>query len=74
MKKGVSTGFVIAIAGACLSGIIGGAIDHTVICLDGFSRVFNNNVRISNKNTNELFDRVEELEKTVKELTTKEGN
>lgn len=74
MKKGVSTGFVIAIAGACLSGIIGGVIDRHETYWDSFSRVFNNNVRISNKNTNELFDRVEELEKTVKELTTKEGN
>lgn len=74
MKKGVSTGLIIAVAGAFLSGLVGAVIDHNEDFWNDHLKLFNGNVRIANRNNSELFDRVEELEKTVAELTKKEEN
>ena len=74
MKKGVSTGLIIVVTGSFLSGLIGAVIDHNEDFWNDHLKLFNRNVRIANRNDSELFDRIEELEKTVEELTQKEEN
>lgn len=73
MKK-LSKGTIVAFCGALFAGIVGCAIDDHDNFIDNHIKLYNRNVDVANKNDLELFDRVEELERQIKELTKKEEN
>lgn len=73
MKK-LSTGMIVAIGGSFVAGVIGAVIDRNDEIIDSHFKLYNRNVDVANKNDLELFDRVEALERQIKEFTKKEEN